>query len=171
MLRGLLLGHHPPPHLHRTLSVRLGRCRLHLCARCLGAALGVGAALGLLLLPVRPAPALALCLGALLPLPAIADFHTQLLGRRESTHPLRLATGFLCGYAGGLAAASALRAPWALAGLAVIPAYLAALYASRSCRPALAAHLRLYADYCLDGCPGADRERMQAALSALAAPE
>lgn len=64
-----------------------------LCARCIGILLG-GLAAAVLVAAGRPLPVL---WAAALAAPLVVDWGTQLLGLRESTNALRLATGVLFG--------------------------------------------------------------------------
>jgi uncharacterized membrane protein len=70
------------------------------CARCLGiyAGLGLGAALAR---PKLPPPWLELGLGAAV-LALLSDVASEAFGWRGASAPLRLATGFLLGYAAGV---------------------------------------------------------------------
>ena len=97
----LLLSHHPPEHIGRTLCIAWGQNHYRICARCTGMLLGIAvfcAAWGLDAAMQLPALAL-LPLSAGLVLPAVVDFNRQLAARRESTNRRRLITGAMFGFA------------------------------------------------------------------------
>ncbi len=146
----LLISHHPPEHLHRTLRVP-GTQTVHVCSRCLGMALGAVFAM------------VAACfgwihggdsgqLGQLVPmmiLPAVADFHGQLMHRWESTNYRRLVSGGLFGFALGYSLIAIERGNWlpAIVLVAVLLGYFAWLASGRRRVVRLVQHLRRYVAY------------------------
>jgi uncharacterized membrane protein len=98
----LLLAHHTPAKIHRTIHINFLGKNFYLCARCTGryaALVGIFAAY---LLGFTLGIWLYLPFIALLPLPGIADWLSQSCKLRESQNPVRLATGALLGVAEGL---------------------------------------------------------------------
>ena len=98
----LLLSHHKPDKLHRTIHINIRGKTIYLCARCTGkysALLSVFIAwfLG------YGFPAWAYFpLFTFLPLPSVVDWFTQSCKLRESKNTIRVCTGFLLGIAEGL---------------------------------------------------------------------
>ena len=108
----LLLSHHPPEHLHRTLTVRVPGCgAVRLCARCCGVLTGL--TVGTLLFAAAPASSLPtgriarVAVVLLCVAPAVVDFQRQLLWGKESNNSRRLITGGLFGLALSLVVAGA----------------------------------------------------------------
>jgi uncharacterized membrane protein len=147
----LLLSHHPPEHIGRTLCVKCGRNRLRICARCSGIlfgacllaaawALGVVAELSSAILPI-----VLICLS----LPAVVDFNAQLVTRIESTNRRRLITGATFGFAVSYSICAALGGRlWAPAFvIAIVLAGFVWLVVSKRRLIRLLQHLRLYGEY------------------------
>ncbi len=91
-------------------------------------------------------------LGWLLPLmmlPAVIDFHGQLMRRWESSNPRRLLSGGSFGLALGWAAAAATCGHWQPAGVSAVGllAYFGWLAAGRRRVARLGQHMRLYVEY------------------------
>lgn len=80
------------------ITLRIAGRQLRLCARCTGYALGLAAPALLRADPAALGPAAAPAT-ALLAAPLALDWVTQKWGLRQSTNPLRLATGALAGLA------------------------------------------------------------------------
>ena len=91
----LLLAHHPPARIRRTLHFIILGKNFYLCARCTGrysALIGVFAAyLAGYSFPL----VFYLPLIAVLPLPGLADWLSQSCKMRESTNLIRVFTGWL----------------------------------------------------------------------------
>ena len=106
----LLLSHHPPHHLHRTVALSWGNRRIRLCARCLGILTGALAFLALCVFSLLPAFSTSACLLLVFiaASPAPVDFYLQLIHRRESTNRRRLLTGAAFGASLALALRHAL---------------------------------------------------------------
>ncbi|MFH0965818.1 MAG: DUF2085 domain-containing protein [Planctomycetota bacterium] len=153
MVLRLLLSHHPPEHLHRTISLRWGGCRIHLCARCFGVLIGALALLVSCSFSLVPALPVALCLLVVLSaaFPALLDFHLQLIHSRESTNPRRVFTGAAFGAALALALRRALAAdPLPLLLFPIgLSAYFAWLLSSPLRLRAFWSHLLPYLADCL----------------------
>jgi uncharacterized membrane protein len=125
----ILISHHLPHRLGRTLALPLGQRTIHLCARCTGQVLGLLTILliflvGRPLIPSLLTPQVQL-LFALAPLVAAVDWLTQSLGWRESNNTLRLLSGVLLGMALTDVLILLLSGNWLLFGTAML---VAALY-------------------------------------------
>ena len=164
----LLLSHHPPEHAHRTVTLGWGRCRVQVCARCLGMLIGlllVGVLVG-----VGPAlPAGQPLWWCILPLslPAMVDFHGQLMRRWESRNLRRLASGAAFGAALALSLGEAAAGRWvaALVVPAVLAGYFAWLPLGRRRLARARQHLRRYVAY-YDRCRAEDaRHAVEVLLS------
>jgi uncharacterized membrane protein len=98
-----LLSHHSPERWHRTLAVRRAGRVLHLCARCLGQAVGslawVSCAIAALFEHFPMFSLRVQAVVALLPMAAALDWATQSMTLRESTNQLRVASGAMLGFA------------------------------------------------------------------------
>lgn len=93
----LLLSHHPPEKLHRTIRVGFGGRNVYLCARCTGRYLSLIGVFVAYFLGLRFPLWLYLPLVSILPMPAAVDWLTQSGKLRESRNSLRLGTGLLLG--------------------------------------------------------------------------
>lgn len=102
LLLFLLLSHHRPERLHRTLHLRLRGRNIYLCARCTGEFMGILALFIPWFLGIELPPWLFLPLISILPLPSAADWVTQSCKLRESRNTIRVSTGFLLGITKGL---------------------------------------------------------------------
>ncbi len=106
----LILAHHPPSRIHRTVQVRVGRFQQPVCARCLGQFISVLILLPILLLTgFNVSMPYWLVITGLCPIPAIVDWTTQTVGHRESTNWLRILTGSMYGVSVALGLTSAIR--------------------------------------------------------------
>jgi uncharacterized membrane protein len=102
LLLFLLLSHHPPERLHRTIRMPLRGRNIYLCARCTGQLSGILSLLVAWFLGFEFPAWLYLSLVAILPLPSAVDWVTQSCKLRESRNTIRVATGFLLGVTKGL---------------------------------------------------------------------
>jgi len=99
----LLLSHHSPKKLHRTIHIRIQGKDLYLCARCMGVWAGIISTLFLaFFLELHLPPWLYLLLLMVLPAPVMFDWITQSCKLRESRNAIRVGTGFLLGVSWGL---------------------------------------------------------------------
>ena len=130
MLLLLLLSHHMPEKLNRTIHVRFRGRSIHVCARCTGVYsgalsvfvagfFGFGFPLGSYVL-----------LFALLPIPSAIDWMTQSCKKRESRNAIRISTGFLFGVSQGLFLLMIVNGLFTLflQALAIIGIYLSSVY-------------------------------------------
>lgn len=158
----LLLSHHPPQHIHRTVSLRCGQRRYQVCARCLGVLLGLlffsglwvfGIGVEITVLALWP-------LIIMLVLPAVVDFNRQLVSRYESSNPRRLITGGMYGYGLTWSAWSCAQGQWVplLVTASVLAGGFAWLVLSRRRLVRLLQHLELYEQY-FDRCRTEDTRR------------
>jgi len=99
----LLAAHHPKHKLDHTLHVGLAGKSLYLCTRCTGVAAGVAAVFTSAVLGLTVSSPHVFVLVGFLPVFAVADWFTQSARLRQSTTPMRLATGFLLGVSEGFA--------------------------------------------------------------------
>ena len=147
----LLLSHHPPEHIHRTVVLAWGRHRARVCSRCFG--LVVGLLTVLLLVPAGNLPAWDRWFGAwlvlLCPIPAIVDFHGQLMGSWESTNLRRLLTGIILGAGVALSIWKVSAGNWLCATVipCVIGLYFAWVVLNGRRFARMLRHLRMYAGY------------------------
>ena len=102
MVRFLLLSHHMPEKLHRTIHLNLKGKDIYLCARCTGDYSGTLIILVAWLLGFTFPVGMYLPLVAFLPLFTIIDWITQSCNLRESRNTIRVITGFPLGIAKGL---------------------------------------------------------------------
>ncbi len=108
-LQFLLFSHHSQRNLSHTIPIAIFGRVVRLCARCAGIATGIG--VGLLIFEAlygtfTSFPALV----AIFPLPGAIDWLLQVFGKRQSTNPRRLVTGFLIGNLYVVGGASLIRA-------------------------------------------------------------
>ena len=147
----LLLSHHPPEHIGRTICMGPGRYRYRICARCTGMMLGIGvfcAAWGLGA-RVRLAPFALLPLLAGFALPAVVDFNRQLVARRESTNRRRLITGAMFAFALAWSGRQCAEGQWwpLVLVLSIVGGGFLWLVLSPRRLVRLLQHLRLYSEY------------------------
>lgn len=98
----LLLSHHMPEKLHRTIRVGFRGRNLYFCARCTGIYSGIVSVFVAWFLGFNFPAWLILPLIALLPIPSAVDWVTQSCKIRESVNAIRIGTGFLLGISEGL---------------------------------------------------------------------
>jgi len=150
-LARFLFSHHPPEHRHRTVCLGWRGGRYRICARCLGIAGGLILFVALRILGLRPPESAWLVLASIAgaALPAILDFHVQLMGSCESTNPRRILTGVAFGCALALSATEAWTARWPLA--ATLPVLLLSYFIWIACTPRglarLLVHIERYAQH------------------------
>jgi len=102
MLLFLLLSHHRPEKLHRTIHLNLRGKNVYLCARCIGIYSGILSLFIAWFLGFEIPAWLYLPLILILPLPSAVDWITQSCKLRESKNPIRIFTGFFFGITQGL---------------------------------------------------------------------
>lgn len=158
----LLLSHHPPEHIHRTVVLGWGRHRTRVCSRCLGL---VGGLLTVfLLVPAGNLPAwdmwFAAWLVLLSPIPAIVDFHGQLIGSWKSTNLRRTLTGAILGAGVSLSIRQVSAGNWLLVTIipSVVLLYFVWIALKRHRLARMLRHLRVYAAY-YERCRAEDARR------------
>ena len=102
LLLFLLLSHHRPEQLHRTIHVNFRGRNIYLCARCTGEYSGILSLFIAWFLGFDFPAWLYLPLISILPLPSAFDWVTQSCKLRESRNTIRIFTGFLLGITKGL---------------------------------------------------------------------
>jgi uncharacterized membrane protein len=102
LLLFLLLSHHPPEKLNRTIRLPFRGRNIYLCARCTGQLLGILSLLIAWFLGFELPAWLYLPLIVVLPLSGVIDWVTQSCKLRESRNTIRVSTGFLLGVTKGL---------------------------------------------------------------------
>ena len=102
MVRFLLLSHHMPEKLHRTIRVGFHGRNVYFCARCTGIYSGILSVFVAWFLGFDFPAWLYLSLVPILPLPSAVDWVTQSCKLRESRNIIRICTGFLLGISEGL---------------------------------------------------------------------
>ena len=130
----LLLSHHPPEHIGRTICMGPGRYRYRICARCTGMMLGIGV----------------FCAAwAGFVLPAVVDFNRQLVARRESTNRRRLITGAMFAFALAWSGRQCAEGQWwpLVLVLSIVGGGFLWLVLSPRRLVRLLQHLRLYSEY------------------------
>ena len=95
----LMLSHHPPERLHRTICLGFRGKNIYLCARCTGTFSSLIAVLVAYFIGLRFPLWLYLPLISVLPIPVIVDWLTQSGKLRESRNSIRIGTGLLLGIA------------------------------------------------------------------------
>jgi uncharacterized membrane protein len=98
----LLLSHHRPEKLHRTIHISVQGKELYLCARCTGVWTGITSSFLAFFLGLGLPQWLYLPLLTVLPAPAMVDWTTQTCKLRESRNAIRVGTGYLLGVGWGL---------------------------------------------------------------------
>jgi uncharacterized membrane protein len=98
----LLLSHHKPEKLHRTIRISFRENTVYLCARCTGTYSGVLSIFIAWFLGYGFPTWLYLPLFSILPIPSTVDWFTQSCKLRESKNPIRICTGYLLGISEGL---------------------------------------------------------------------
>jgi len=102
MVLFLLLSHHMPEKLHRTVHLNIKGKNIYLCARCTGDYSGTLIILLAWFLGFEFPIWLYLPLIAILPLSPVVDWVTQSCKIRESKNLIRVSSGFLLGISKGL---------------------------------------------------------------------
>jgi len=102
LLLFLLLSHHRPEQLHRTIHVNFRGRNVYLCARCTGEYSGILSLFIAWFFGFEFPAWLYLPLISTLPLPSAFDWVTQSCKLRESRNTIRISTGFLLGITKGL---------------------------------------------------------------------
>ena len=134
----LALAHHYDDRLNRTLQLRFMGWDQPLCTRCTSQWLSFGGFASVMACySFDPGTLVWVALLCVLPLPALVDWVTQSWGWRESTTPIRVATGSALGlgYALELHEAIQLDIIRVLLGAGVYGAYMLALLALLKFRP------------------------------------
>ena len=130
LLLFLLLSHHRPEKLHRTIHVSFRGTDLYLCARCTGIYSGILSLFVAWFLGFDFPAWLYLPLFSILPLPSTVDWLTQSCKLRESRNPIRVSTGYLLGISGGLFLLMLVKGMFYLflQALAIFGAYIFSIY-------------------------------------------
>ena len=123
----LLLSHHSPDQLHRTIHISLCGRSVFLCARGVGRYSGLFSAVVASQFLTLPTQAY-LLIFLFFPLPSTLDWATQKLGLRESRNTTRVFTGFLVGISQGFLLISLTRGLTltSISGLVVLAIYFTA---------------------------------------------
>jgi len=126
----LLLAHHPPARIRRTIHFTIVGKNFYLCARCTGRYSALIGVFAVYLIGYSFPLWLYLPLIAVLPLPGIADWLSQSCKIRESTNPIRVGTGVLLGIAEALLLLLLIKGLFLmlLFGAAIIGAYAFSIY-------------------------------------------
>ncbi len=98
----LLLSHHKPEKLHRTIRIGLGEKNIYLCARCTGINIGIVSVCVAWFFNFNLPTWSYLPSLFILPAPSMVDWVTQSCKLRESRNSIRICTGFLLGICWGL---------------------------------------------------------------------
>ena len=93
----LIVSHHPPERLHRTIRIGFRQKYFYICSRCTGTFLGIIAIFAANTFGLRFPIEFYLPLISLLPLVAAIDWFTQSAKLRESKNWLRIGSGFVLG--------------------------------------------------------------------------
>ena len=102
LLLFLLLSHHKPDKLDRTIRIRLRGKNVYICARCTGICAGILTILAAWFFGFSLPVWLYLPLLCIFPAPCAVDWVTQSCKLRESRNTLRVCTGYLLGICWGL---------------------------------------------------------------------
>lgn len=98
----LLLSHHRPSRLQRTIRVHVKGRNLYVCARCTGIWTGMISAFLAFFLGLDLPAWLYVSLLAVLPAPTMLDWVTQTCKLRESRNVIRVWTGYFLGISWGI---------------------------------------------------------------------
>lgn len=98
----LLLSHHMPEKLHRTIRIGFRGRNVYLCARCTGIYTGIASVFIAWFFNFNLPTWLYLPLLLILPASSMVDWVTQSCKLRESRNSTRICTGFLLGIGWGL---------------------------------------------------------------------
>ena len=126
MLLFLILSHHRPEKLHRSIHISFRNRNIYLCARCTGLYSGILSVFVAWFLGFDFPVWLYLPLLSILPLPSAVDWVTQSCKLRESRNTIRVCTGFLLGISEGLVLLMLVRGLFYLflQGLAIVGVYV-----------------------------------------------
>ena len=130
LLLFLLLSHHRPEKLHRTIRVSFRGRNVYLCARCTGIYSGILSVFVAWFLGFDFPTWLYLPLLSLLPVPSSVDWITQSCKLRESRNPIRISTGYILGISGGIFFLMLVKGMFYLFlyALAILGAYIFSIY-------------------------------------------
>ena len=130
LLLFLLLSHHRPEKLDRTIRVSFRGRNLYLCARCTGKYSGILSVFVAWFLGFDLPTWLYLPLFSILPAPSIVDWITQSCKLRESRNTIRICTGYLLGISEGLFLLMLVKGMFYLFlyALAILGAYIFSIY-------------------------------------------
>lgn len=130
LLLFLLLSHHRPEKLNRTIHVSFRGRSVYLCARCTGKYLGILSVIVAGFLGSGFPTWLYLPLFSILPVPSIVDWITQCCKLRQSRNIIRICTGYFLGISEGLLLLMLVRGVFSLFpyALAIIGAYVFSIY-------------------------------------------
>ena len=147
----MLISHHPPVHFNRTISLKWGRTHIRLCSRCLGGLLGILTVMVLTWVgaTLSPWPGTVLAWLTLAPLPAVLDFHGQMMFRWESNNTRRLLTGICLGASLFMMLKTFATGNWVLACMMpmTLVSYFVWIGLNRRRLVRLLQHITLYATY------------------------
>jgi len=93
----LMMSHHPPEKIHRTIRIGFRKKYVNICSRCTGTSLGIITIFITNSFGIRFPIEFYLPLISILPLVAAIDWFTQSAKLRESKNWLRIGSGFLLG--------------------------------------------------------------------------
>ncbi len=126
MIFFLLLSHHMPQRLHRTIRVGFRGKNIYLCSRCTGIYPAILSVFVASFFGFNFPAWSILPLLALLPLPSAVDWVTQSCKKRESKNIIRVVTGFLLGISEGLVILLLVKSLFTLflQALAIVGAYI-----------------------------------------------
>jgi len=130
LLSFLLLSHHKPEKLHRTIHVNFRGKNVYLCARCTGKYSGILSVFVAWFLGFNFPTWLYLSLFSILPVPSIVDWVTQSCKLRESRNTIRVCTGYLFGISEGFFLLMLVKGMFPLFpyALAILGAYIFSIY-------------------------------------------
>jgi len=130
LLLFLLLSHHRPEKLHRTINISFRGRNLYLCARCTGVYSGILSLFVASFLGFDFPTWLYLPLFSILPIPVTVDWITQSCKLRESRNTIRICTGYLLGISEGLFLLMLVKGMFymVLHALAILGAYIFSIY-------------------------------------------
>jgi len=130
LLLFLLLSHHRPEKLHRTIRVNFRGRNVYLCARCTGIYSGILSVFVAWFLGFDFPTWLYLPLFSLLPVPSTVDWITQSCKLRESKNPIRISTGYILGISCGIFFLMLVKGLFYLflCALAILGAYIFSIY-------------------------------------------
>ena len=130
LLLFLLLSHHRPEKLHRTIHVSFRGRNVYLCARCTGKYSGILSVFVAWFLGFDFPTWLYVPLFSILLVPSTVDWITQSCKLRESRNTIRVCTGYLLGISEGLFLLMLVKGMFYLFlhALAILGAYIFSIY-------------------------------------------